>query len=98
MQETADEYAAPLRLDSEAIAAYRAIDRVLLWGYYSIPLSTRERPRTVYWDKFGRPAFEPKYAPAFPDGWWYEPKRASRIRLGDPAGAQSGLQSMVGGR
>ena len=70
---------------SEVIAAYRAIDRVLLWGYYSIPLSTRERPRTVHWDKFGRPAFEPRYAPAFPDGWWYEPKRAARIRPGDPS-------------
>ena len=87
---------------SEAIAAYRAIDRVLLWGYYSIPLSTRERPRTVHWDKFGRPQFEPRYAPAFPDGWWYEPKRAARILLGDPparagTGAQSGAQPMAGG-
>ncbi len=64
---------------AQVIAACRAIDRVLLWEYYSIPLYAVEQPRTVLWDKFGRPDFEPKYEPAFPDGWWYEQEKAARI-------------------
>ena len=32
----------------------RALDRVLLWGFYQIPLNTPEEERFLYWDKFGR--------------------------------------------
>ena len=72
------------RLDQEnsseqMIASCRALDRVLLWQYYLIPLYAVDLRRTVHWDKFGIPAFEPKYLPAFPDGWWYDPEKAARI-------------------
>ena len=63
----------------EIIAACRAIDRVLLWQYYQIPLYAVDLRRTVHWDKFGIPDFEAKYWPAFPDGWWYDDARAERI-------------------
>ena len=63
------------------VATCRAIDRVLLWQYYQIPLYAVDLRRTVHWDKFGRPAFESKYWPAFPDGWWYDPIRAGRIEI-----------------
>ncbi len=65
----------------QIIAACRAIDRVLLWQHYQIPLYVVDRPRTVHWDKFGKPGFEPKYWPAFPDGWWYDEALASRIEM-----------------
>lgn len=65
----------------EIIAACRAIDRVLLWGFYNIPLNAVDRPRTVHWDKFGRPEFESRYWPAFPDGWWWDEEKAARIKL-----------------
>ncbi|MCY3822072.1 MAG: ABC transporter substrate-binding protein [Gammaproteobacteria bacterium] len=67
----------------EVIAVCRALDRVLLWEYFQLPLDAVARPRTVYWDKFGRPDFEPKYWPPFPDGWWYDPGKAARIDLGN---------------
>ena len=67
----------------EVIATCRALDRVLLWEYFQLPLDAVARPRTVYWDKFGRPDFEPKYWPPFPDGWWYDPQKAARMELGD---------------
>ena len=51
----------------------------LLWQYYLIPLYAVDLRRTVHWDKFGVPDFEPKYLPAFPDGWWYDPEKAARI-------------------
>ena len=63
----------------EMTAACRAIDRVLLWQYYQIPLYAVDLRRTVHWDKFGIPDFEAKYWPAFPDGWWYDEARAARI-------------------
>ncbi len=74
----ADEVVAARTL-SQMIATCRALDRVLLWQYYQIPLYAIDQPATVHWDKFGRPAYEPKYQPAFPDGWWYDPEKAARI-------------------
>ncbi len=64
---------------SQMIATHRALDRVLLWQYYQIPLYAIDRPATVYWDKFGRPDYEPKYQPAGLEGWWYDTEKAARI-------------------
>jgi len=33
----------------------RALDRVLLWGFYHVPLNMPGEERFLYWDKFGRP-------------------------------------------
>ena len=63
----------------QMIAACRALDRVLLWQYYQIPLYAVAPRTTVHWGKFGRPEYEPKYQPAYPDGWWYDRERAARI-------------------
>ena len=65
--------------------ALKALDRVLLWGYYQIPLNAVADPFLAYWDKFGRPAraLEAKYRSPFPHGWWYDAEKAARIRLGD---------------
>ena len=63
------------------VATCRAIDRVLLWQYYQIPLHAVDLRRTLHWDKFGKPDFEPRYWPAFPEGWWYDPIRAGRIEI-----------------
>ena len=41
--------------DMEAAEAIcRALDRVLLWGFYHIPLNMPDVERILYWDKFGR--------------------------------------------
>ena len=61
------------------VATCRAIDRVLLWQYYQIPLYSVALRRTVHWDKFGTPDYEGEYWPAFPDGWWYDREKAARI-------------------
>ena len=71
-------------LDSMA-AACRALDRVLLWSFYQIPLDAVDDPHLVYWDKFGRPQREAEatYLSPFPDGWWYDPVKADRIEIAD---------------
>ena len=67
------------RRSDELIAASRALDRTLLWGYYLIPIIGRPEPRAVHWDKFGRPAVEAEYITSFPDTWWWDEARASRL-------------------
>ena len=67
------------RRSEQLIAAGRALDRTLLWGYYLIPIVGRPAPRAVYWDKFGQPAIDAKYITAFPDTWWWDEARAARM-------------------
>ena len=62
--------AAPDRAD--LIARTRALDRVLLRGYYLIPQFHVAAFRVAYWNKFGRPAVSPKYELGF-DTWWVDP-------------------------
>ena len=38
-----------------ATTACRALDRVLLWGFYNIPLNTTDEERFLYWDTVRRP-------------------------------------------
>ena len=64
----------------QVIAACRALDRVLLWDHYLIPLYAIDQRRTLHWDKFGRPP-EPLYRPAYPDGWWYDESKAVRLNV-----------------
>ena len=66
----------------ELIAAARALDRVLLWNYYYIPLVGISGPLVVYWDKFGRPEEDPPFRTGFPDAWWWDEAKAQRIRNG----------------
>ena len=67
----------------EMAIACRALDRVLLWGFFQIPLDAIAPFRLVYWDKFGRPEREDLavYKSPFPDGWWYDDTKAARIEI-----------------
>ena len=56
----------------------RAMDRVLIWGHYMIPLYHLNDDRFAYWDKFGRPEVTPVYG-AVLDAWWEEPGRADAL-------------------
>lgn len=58
----------------ELVAATRALDRVLLWGYYVIPNWHISSFRVAYWNRFGKPQIAPKYGLGFPDTWWIDPK------------------------
>jgi microcin C transport system substrate-binding protein len=68
--------AAPNR--DELVARTRALDRVLLWHHFVIPNWHSRTWRIAYWDKFGRPARNPRYALAL-DSWWVEPGRLAAV-------------------
>lgn len=53
------------------VASVRALDRVLLWGYYVVPHFHIQSFRTVYWNKFNRPETPPKYGLGL-QTWWYD--------------------------
>ena len=54
------------------VTAARALDRVLLSGYYVVPHWHIRSFRVAYWNKFARPAITPKYSLGF-DSWWIDP-------------------------
>ena len=61
------------------VAATRALDRVLLWGFYVVPHFHSETYRLIYWNKFGKPAVAPKYGLGYPDTWWVDPAKVAAI-------------------
>ncbi|MBI1847832.1 MAG: ABC transporter substrate-binding protein [Candidatus Rokubacteria bacterium] len=62
----------------ELVARTRALDRVLLWGFYGIPHFHLRAFRLAYWDKFARPAVAPKYGLAL-DTWWVDAKKDAAL-------------------
>ena len=59
------------------IHATKALDRVLLFGYYVVPHWHIQNFRIAYWDKFGKPEINPKYDLGI-DTWWYD---STKVKL-----------------
>ena len=77
------EHVMAARSADELYAATRALDRILLWNFYRIPLFGDPGYRLVYWDKFGRPDYEdPLLRPSWMDLWWWDAAKAERVRAG----------------
>ena len=60
------------------VAACRALDRVLYWGFYFIPVRAVEGRRLVMWRKFGRPETL-ALSGGFPHTWWWDAELAMRV-------------------
>lgn len=56
----------------------RALDRVLTWNNYMLPMWYSNHDRYAYWDKFSTPPIRPAYAIGF-DNWWYDVNKAARL-------------------
>jgi microcin C transport system substrate-binding protein len=66
---------------ADLVAATRALDRVLLWNRYVVPLFTDDRLRAARWDRFGKPDPLPNYGgAAFPAVWWWDAEKAAKIK------------------
>ena len=73
----------------QAMTACRALDRVLLWGFYHIPLNIPDKERFVRWDKFARPKHEAvaKYeylvgsSVRIVDSWWVDAQKTGTRAL-----------------
>ena len=56
------------------IARTSALDRVLLWGHYIVPLYHLRTDRVAYWNGFGRPTVTPVYGYVI-EAWWVDPEK-----------------------
>jgi microcin C transport system substrate-binding protein len=66
---------------ADLVAATRALDRVLLWNRYVVPLFTDDRLRAARWNRFGKPDPLPTYGgAAFPAVWWWDAEKAAKIK------------------
>lgn len=63
----------------------RALDRVLTWNYYMLPMWYMAEDRLAWWDKFSQPAVRPVYSLGI-DTWWYDVNKATKL----PSARQQG--------
>ena len=56
----------------------RALDRVLTWNYYQLPMWYMASDRLAFWNKFSSPAVRPVYSLGF-DNWWYDVNKAAKL-------------------
>ncbi len=64
---------------AELIAATHALDRVLIWNHYVVPMWSISFHRVAHWDRFGKPEKLPEYSFGFPDIWWFDKDRAAKV-------------------
>ena len=80
------------------VARTRAVDRVLLFGYYVVPNWHLQVQRILSWDKFSRPEVTPKTGTSI-DYWWFDPAKAARLeaeRQAEPHVADGSGRTMPG--
>lgn len=67
--------------NDDLMYAARALDRALMWNFYSVPGYFSPGSRIVYWNRFGRAERGPRYAVEFPETWWYDADRDANLGL-----------------
>ncbi|WP_353858368.1 extracellular solute-binding protein [Azospirillum formosense] len=60
---------AEARTRADLVARVRALDRVLLWGHYMVPLFHSPADRMARWSRLKRPEATPLYGPLV-ESWW----------------------------
>ena len=60
-------------------ATTRALDRVLLWNHYLIPIYYPDKHWFAYWDKFGIPEKRGRYSSGYSSTWWLDEARAAQL-------------------
>ena len=63
----------------ELTTAIHALDRVLLWGHYVIPLYHSNTDRIAYWDFLEYPNEIPLYGIVI-DSWWINQNKQTNIK------------------
>jgi microcin C transport system substrate-binding protein len=58
----------------------RALDRVLLWNEFVVPLYYSTEFWIAYWNKFGRPKKLAKYQPRGISTWWFDVEKEKALR------------------
>ena len=65
---------------AELVAMTHALDRILLFNYYTVPQWHISLARVAYWDKFGIPLPQPSYVGYDPESWWIDPEKEAALK------------------
>ena len=65
---------------AELVAATKALDRTLLWGFYLIPNWHNPAEWIAHWDRFGRPEKLPSQTSGFPTIWWHDAAKDTALQ------------------
>ena len=57
----------------------RVLDRVIRSGRYWVPHWYKPSHWLAYWDTFGRPESQLRYAWGIPETWWYDHEKAEKL-------------------
>ena len=68
-----------VRSREDFVNTIRAMDRVLLWGHYFVPLYHRNDDHVAWWDKLGRPEITSLYGVVI-EAWWEDAAKAAALR------------------
>jgi microcin C transport system substrate-binding protein len=63
----------------QLVTACKVLDRVIRSGRYWVPHWYKPSHWLAYWDTFGRPEIQPRYAPGIPETWWCDREKAERL-------------------
>ncbi|NKB52798.1 MAG: ABC transporter substrate-binding protein [Rhizobiaceae bacterium] len=63
---------------AELVSLTNALDRVLLFGYYTVPQWYLNKDRVAFWDKFGRPPTQ-TYRGLDAESWWIDPQKEAAL-------------------
>lgn len=61
------------------IARTKALDRVLLWSFYAIPMFHSKTDRFAFWNRFGYPENPPMMG-TNPNIWWIDPELDAALK------------------
>ena len=64
---------------AEMVIAARALDRVICWSFYFADYGHLAGSRYVYWNIFGKPKLQPRFATGFPFTWWIDAAKAEKL-------------------
>lgn len=62
------------------VAAVRAMDRVLMWSHYVVPMWFKATDWIAYWSRVRHPENMPGYSPGYPDIWWFDAGAAAKLK------------------
>jgi microcin C transport system substrate-binding protein len=66
------------RSREELVNTTRALDRVLMNGWYVVPHWHLNKARVAWWDRFGMPAVHPDTGPS-PEYWWFDAAKSAAL-------------------
>ena len=64
---------------AELVAITNALDRILLFNYFSVPQWYLSKDRVAYWNKFGIPPTQLSYAGIDAESWWIDPQKEAAL-------------------